>query len=748
MLKITLLSSFFSLFMIFITSQTNAQNNFEFDPSIPVISSGNALDNAWAGGLNCAQVSDFDFDFDGDLDLFIFDRSRDNIRVLLQKDDGSGPYYEFLYNSKLYFPEDLFYRAQMIDYDNDGKKDLFTNGTGGIKVYRNVGSAVTGIQWELASELLYSQYPNNYTNLYVNTSDIPAIIDVDLDGDIDILTFHQGGQHVEYHQNQSMELYGIPDSLIFEVKNECWGLFTEEFSTNVLILNDPNVPCVGGSIPNPLRETEDNAVFLKHAGSTLLALDYDGSGVLDLVIGDVSYPSMTLLINGGTAPNTNSAMISQDNNFPSNTTPVNVVLFPAAFYVDVDFDNVKDLVVAPNARNISENVSSIRFYKNLGTNSNPTFTYVANNLFQRDMIEHGSGSIPVLFDYDQDGLQDLFVSNFYRYKDFLDRESTIAYYKNTGTSSAPQFTFVDNNFLNLNQLGLGLRLVPTFGDLDNDNDPDLIIGRDDGTIAYFENIGSVGSPSFATPILNYTDNNNDIISSGAYAFPQLFDLNKDNLLDLIIGKRNGQIAYYQNTGTIDSPEFTLMNDTLGSIDVSVSIPDGYATPHFFRIGDTTKLFIGNYDGDIILFDSVDNHILPGDTFNLVSMNYSGINVEGYSSISVNDIDNDNELNAFVGQDLGGLFAFEGDPNSSAKLELKEQINFICYPNPTNGKLYFESDRVIKEVLLYDLNGKELLRISTEANTDVIDISDLSPGIYLLYGRTDDGSTVNKKISKY
>lgn len=349
--------------MIFITSQTNAQNNFEFDPSIPVIRSGNALDNAWAGGLNCAQVSDFDFDFDGDLDLFIFDRSRDNIRVLLQKDDGSGPYYEFFYNSKLYFPEDLYYRAQMIDYDNDGKKDLFTNGTGGIKVYRNVGSAATGIQWELASELLYSQYPNNYTNLYVNTSDIPAIIDVDLDGDIDILTFHQGGQHVEYHQNQSMELYGIPDSLIFEVKNECWGLFTEEFSTNVLILNDPNVPCVGGSIPNPLRETEDNAVFMKHAGSTLLALDYDGSGVLDLVIGDVSYPSMTLLINGGTAPNTNSAMISQDNNFPSNTTPINVVLFPAAFYVDVDFDNVKDLVVAPNARNISENVSSIRFYK-------------------------------------------------------------------------------------------------------------------------------------------------------------------------------------------------------------------------------------------------------------------------------------------------------------------------------------------------------------------------------------------------
>ena len=30
-------------------------------------------------------------------------------------------------------------------------------------------------------------------------------------------------------------------------------------------------------------------------------------------------------------------------------------LFPAAFFLDVDFDQVKDLIVAPNAKNISEN---------------------------------------------------------------------------------------------------------------------------------------------------------------------------------------------------------------------------------------------------------------------------------------------------------------------------------------------------------------------------------------------------------
>ena len=90
----------------------------------------------------------------------------------------------------------------------------------------------------------------------------------------------------------------------------------------------------------------------KHSGSTILAIDIDNSGVLDLVVGDVSYPNLNLLINGGTAPNTNSAMISNDNTFPSNSLPANMQVFPAAFWLDTDFDGKKDLIVGANAKNI------------------------------------------------------------------------------------------------------------------------------------------------------------------------------------------------------------------------------------------------------------------------------------------------------------------------------------------------------------------------------------------------------------
>ena len=73
----------------------------------------------------------------------------------------------------------------MIDYDNDGRNDLFTYGIAGLKVYRNVGNATDGLQWELVSELLQTVVPNGNQHLYVSSSDIPAIVDVDFDGDID-----------------------------------------------------------------------------------------------------------------------------------------------------------------------------------------------------------------------------------------------------------------------------------------------------------------------------------------------------------------------------------------------------------------------------------------------------------------------------------------------------------------------------------------------------------------------------------
>ena len=736
--------TFLYTFLVVFSNISFGQFQFDFNEDLPVKIGSNTLNNAWAGGLNYVQFSDFDFDFDGNLDLFVFDRASNNIRVFTQEGEGSNKRYELFYNAKNRFPSDLRYRCTLVDYDNDGRKDLFTYGAGGIKVYRNIGDVVSGLQWELETDLIYTTVPNGYQNLYVSSSDIPAIVDVDFDGDIDILTFHIGGQHMEYHQNQSMELYGIPDSLIFIQKNECWGKFREDFSTNLVVLNDPNAPCIGGSISNPESGNRSGS----HSGSTVLALDIDNSGVMDLVLGDISFPNLTLLINGGTVPNSDSPMISADNSFPSNTTPANMNLFPSSFFLDVDFDGVKDLIVAANAKVISEDERSILFYKNYGSNSLPNFIYTQNDFLQDEMIDHGNRSIPVFTDINEDGLEDMLVANFFRYKPVLDKESTIAYYQNTGTPTDPVFTFVDDNYFNLPNFGLGLRSVPAFGDIDNDGDKDMILGLENGTLAYAENQSTGSGSVFSSVTQNYSDNNGAIITADAYCYPQLFDLNEDGLLDLILGRKDGKMMYYQNTGTANIPEFTLFNSFLGNLNVSSNGPDGFASPHFFRYDDTTRLFVGDLTGRMHFISDIDGNLNPGQPFVKESNNYLGINTEAYSSFWVTDMDTDGNLELYVGQDLGGIYRYEHDANSNVSITDIEPSNLNVHPNPTKNLITLSSSNVqIKHVKLINLQSQLMLSKETTSKKVEINVEEYPSGVYFISAEFSNGQVVTKKVIK-
>jgi hypothetical protein len=725
---------FFLIYLLLlICFSFKAQFQFNFNDSIEVYRTNTALKYPWAGGLNYAQFSEIDYDYDGDMDLLVFDRSNDQMRVFEQKIEGGVSFYELDPLAYLEFPEQIRYRVFSIDYNGDGKNDLFTYGIGGIKVFKNVGSPQQGLQWELAKDLLYSDNWGANLNLYVSSSDIPAIVDVDLDGDIDILTFHISGEYLQYHQNQSQELYGHSDSLIFKLKNECWGGFREDVNTNFLILNDNTLPCTTGNVPNPGIKPNTSNIEKAHSGSTVLALDYDGSGVQDLIIGDVAYSNMNLLINGGTAPNTNSLMISVDPAFPSNSTPIAINLFPAAYFVDVDFDGKKDLLVAPNAKNVSENEKSIWKYKNTGTQSSANFVFETKAFLQQDMIEHGTASVPFLVDIDNDGLKDLFVSNFYAYKPTLNKESRIAYYKNTGTLNNPKFTLIDSDFINLSTLNYGFKISPSFGDLDNDGKIDILLGLENGTLIFYKNNSSSSSLIFAPPVLNYTDNLGAVISAGQYAAPQIFDLDNDGKLDLIVGKKTGELMYYKNIGSLSTPQFELTNPMLGNIDVSTLTPDGYPTPHFFRVQDTTYLLLGASDGFIRFYDAIDNALSIGNSFNLRDADFLSLSkaIGGYSSCSVADLDGDNKLNLFVGQDLGGLFHLEHDENSNLGIntEIIPTQNIECFPVPANKSLTIRLELMGDKLFIYNVIGQKIDELILNQGTNELDLQNYSNGIY-------------------
>ena len=741
---------FFLLLTVLLNpSISSAQFGFQYNDSIIVKRGTDTLDYAWAGGLSHAQISSIDYNFDGLLDLFVFDRSSDQIRLFETVIENGVKQYKYVYNSKSFFPQGIRYRCLLVDYNNDGKSDLFTYGIGGIKVYKNTGDATNGISWEVAEELIESEYASgDVNNLFVSSIDLPAYVDVDGDTDIDILTFHIGGERVEYHKNMSMENYGVPDSLKFIQKNECWGKFMESDQNNSVILDATQGPCGSPSITNP-----ENEKYARHAGSTMLAIDLDGNGVMDLVLGDVAHENLVSLTNGGTAPNQNSPMVSADNDFPSNTTPVDLPIFPAPFYVDVNHDDVKDLVVGTNANGGSENRKGIWFYKNIGTNSQPNFSLVQDDFLQGQMIENGKGSIPVLVDINNDGLKDLIVSSNFRYLDPLDKTAQIQYYQNTGTVSEPVFSFVSDDWLSLSSQGYGLRMHPAFGDIDNDGDQDMFLGTEDGVIHFYEKTGN-GINDYSLNTLNISDNQGNTIDVSSYASPQLFDLNNDGLLDLIIGKRTVGIVYYVNIGTAASPSWELVTNDLGAVDMGTSIyPDNYTVPMFVRHDDTTYLFSGNRKGTIYYYTDIDDNLNDGDQFTLESDIYANIEAGGFSAPFIDTIRSNGEYELIVGTDLGGLWSFNADQFSDPILESFETEKITpasIYPNPSkNGVFQVRMSKHLNALsfTVIDALGRTIQLKDAVWGAGIIDLSKEAEGIYTLIIRTGTQIIQTAKLVK-
>ena len=62
--------------------------------------------------------------------------------------------------------------------------------------------------------------------------------------------------------------------------------------------------------------------------------------------------------------------------------------------------------------------------------------------------------------------------------------STISLYENIGSINNPKFELVTNDFQNISSLNIEKGLYPSFGDLDNDGDFDMLLGDFSGAVSY------------------------------------------------------------------------------------------------------------------------------------------------------------------------------------------------------------------------------------------------------------------------
>jgi hypothetical protein len=78
-------------------------------------------------------------------------------------------------------------------------------------------------------------------------------------------------------------------------------------------------------------------------------------------------------------------------------------------------------------------------------------------------------------------------------------------------------------------------------------------------------------------------------------------------------------------------------------------------------------------------------------------------------------------------------------------ELSEQSLATLYPNPTQDKIYINTDLRLRQISIYDLQGR-LLR-TPKASKKEIDLSPLDPGTYLIKLVSQEGLTQTQRLMK-
>ncbi|HEU4718709.1 MAG TPA: T9SS type A sorting domain-containing protein, partial [Bacteroidia bacterium] len=630
------------------------------------------------------------------------------------------------------------------DYNCDGKMDIFcyaSSGSGGIRVYKNVSTIAGGLQFQLVDPLIMSDYyPNSSPPpeaLWVTSVDIPAIRDIDHDGDMDVLTYDASGVHVEFHRNMSEEMgYGC-DSLIYKLQTGCWGDFAEDPFNSHISLNDTcSPPQIAGWTGNSVSP------YRMHNGSCMECINTDGDNDQDILIGDITNPYIVYGRNGGDS--SFAKMDFTDPTYPSYDTPLNMNMFNAAFHLDVNNDGNKDVIFAPNAPNSSANFTSAWYYRNTGTTDSVVLTYVQDDFLQDNMIDVGEGAYPRFFDYDGDGDMDMFIGNYGYYASATTYPSEIAFYENTGSASSPSFTLVTRDFLDLHANSTGIICpVPTFGDVDGDGDMDMIVGDASGKLTYFRKDPGPNN-NFVLVQTNYMG-----IDVGNNAAPQLVDVDRDGLPDLLIGEQSGNVNYYRNIGTATAPNFALVNNLFGGFFVNITGNiTGYSVPWLWDNNGQYELLVGSERGYLYRFDNIDQNL--SGNFTLTDSMY----VDSYLGLRISPcvtfLNGDTIPDLVIGNYAGGVGVYLGAAGVGIEEHDLHHPFFSVYPDPAQNSLTIEIEQEQELSLpatfsIYSVNGQLLKEEKINSRKTDVDISMLAPGFYIATVETAGGRISRQKF---
>ncbi|NYT26474.1 MAG: VCBS repeat-containing protein [Candidatus Thiodubiliella endoseptemdiera] len=311
---------------------------------------------------------------------------------------------------------------------------------------------------------------------------------------------------------------------------------------------------------------------------------------------------------------------------------------------DITLNNITD--VAGNAPVFTADrvvLTKLEYIEKTGSGNNPF-----------EGIDVGYYSTPTLADIDGDGDLDLVVG---------EQNGTLKYYQNTGTTSSPAYEVKTGGNNPFNGIDVGGYSTPNLADIDGDGDLDLVVGKDDGTLKYYQNTGTTSNPTYEAKIGDSNPFNG--IDVGYHSTPTLADIDGDGDLDLVVGESDGTLKYYQNTGTTSNPAYEAKT---GNDNPFNGIDAGYSSkPTLADIdGDgDLDLVVGESDGTLKYYQNTGTTSNPAYEAKTGDSNpFNGIDVGDYSAPILVDIDGDGDLDLVVGESNGTLkYYYNQQPSS-------------------------------------------------------------------------------------
>lgn len=410
-------------------------------------------------------------------------------------------------------------------------------------------------------------------------------------------------------------------------------------------------------------------------------------------------------------------------------------------FADVDNDAKVDMFL----RSIGENITH--------------FEQTEENSYEFDLITSSFCDINTqgdfsIFDIDSDNLLDIIISKGdYKLQRFEQQNEN-------------SYDFQETDEILINVIDVGTRSFPAISDINNDGLLDLLIGNGDydsdfeSSLFHYQQI-EPGSFEFELQTDNFDD-----ISGNNFCGPSMFDIDNDNLMDLLICNYGGSFTHYEQVSS-NSLDFELVSENFSNIQegfyssaafadfdndslLDMLVGDFYGWLHHyeqesinsnsfilvshgfneiwggcrskpcltdFDQDNLVDLFIGGETGQIRHYEQVSQGSLD---FELIELQLADIDI-GYSSVPVVcDVDQNGTNDLLIGSIGGGLYLYSQDPVSAdPNITLSSSTLYQNYPNPFNPSTTIECNLMKDEritLTIYTIKGEKIRTVVDEVVT--------------------------------